>query len=110
MRLINLNKYLTGFRSIKEIYKHLVLMEIEKQRADNNIALQQFFTIYTEEDLRKALDAIQYEGRGFLVIQEHTRENQILRYLEFGGESVKPTHILSKAKFALNKYFNMEDR
>lgn len=110
MRLINLSRYLTGFRSIKEIYKHLVLMEIEKQKADNSIALQQFFTIYTEDDLRKALDAIQYEGRGFLVVQEHTRENQILRYLEFGGESVEPTHILSKAKLALNNYFNMEDR
>lgn len=110
MRLLNLNKYMTGFRSVKEIYKHLVLMEIEKLKASNDLSLKQFFNLYTEEDLRKALDSIQYDGKGFMLVQEHTKNNLILRYLEFGGESVKPTHILSKAKLALDKYFNMEDR
>lgn len=110
MRLIDLKHHLTGFRSIKEIYKQLVLLELEKQRTDNNIALQQFFSIYTREELLEALDSIQYNGRGFLEVSEHTRNNQILRYLEYGGESAKPTHILSKAKLALDKYFNTEDR
>ena len=110
MILVNTKKFLTGFRSLKELYKNLVYIEIENQKQNNDIALNQFFKIYSEDELRQAIESIHYDARGFLVSPEHTKENIILRYLEFGGESANPTHVLSRASDALDKYFNMEDR
>ena len=80
MILVNTKKYLTGFRSLKELYKNLIYIELEKQKQDNDIALKQLFKIYSEDELIEAINSIQY-FRGFLVSPEHTKENIILKYL-----------------------------
>lgn len=95
MILFNTNNYIINPEAIRVIYLNLLelklksnpnlynLKNIEKLIEDNKIP-----------NIRYLFNAIDIDSKGNIYFYDHDREGRVLRYIEFGGEYIKPTHIL----------------
>ena len=109
MILIRCNKFLQGANSIREYYIKMCEYQLAKLQKDNSLGLLQLLDKYDLEDIKRAFRFIYVNG-SCLSIPERTEASRILRYLEFGGEDVRPTHLLSTVSNKIKKTFSTEGR
>ena len=60
------------------------------------------------EDIKRLVRTITLSSDGFLHTPEIGKYSMILRYLEYGGQEIKPIHLLSISKKILYNYLGKE--
>ena len=107
MRMINCNDFSQGADTLKLLYINLCDMYLEQLNQNKSLALNQFLTKYNINETRQAFRNIILDNNNFLCFPD---DNIILRYLEYGGEDIRPTHLLSLAKNKLYQSLSNERR
>lgn len=110
MRLIDCRNFIQGAETLRTLYIQLCDIYLGQLYQDNSIALKQILERYSMKDIRDAFRNISVDNQGYLFISDKSRYSMLMRYLEFGGENIKPTHILSLAKHKLYKSLSNERR
>ena len=105
MKIIRSNIFPLGANSIREIFIQICNMELLELYKNKSLGLSQMLDKYSESDIRDAFKSIYVDKDYYLSIPEHSNSDVLLRFLEFGGEGIKPTHLLSKAKQRITKTF-----
>ena len=107
MILVNCKSFLQGATSIRNLFIQMFNYELINLANNNSLGLNQVLQIYTMEDIKRAINSIGYNN-GYLEVPEQSKASKILRYLEYGGENVRPTHIIDKTKDRLYKTLSMK--
>lgn len=107
MIILNCNGLPLGDTVIRDNFIKMCDLELTRLQKDNNLGLMQLSQIFDLNEIKEAFRDC-YIANGILQTPENTRSSLILRYLEFGGESTKPTHLLSLVKHRLYKLFSIE--
>lgn len=110
MILLNCNKFIQGAYSIREIFIQLCDSRLTRFQKDNNLGLQQILDYYSLSDIKRAFRNISVNEYGYLYVPNKTSSELILRYLEYGGENVRATHLLSQTVNEINNLFELERR
>lgn len=110
MILMKTNDCLQGAESIRKAYILLCNSLVTKLLNSNDIRLLQLLKIYSLNDIRLSINNITINNKGDIISPEHTRFSKILRYLEYGGDSVKSMHLLSKTTNIVCNTFSMRRR
>ena len=90
--LVNDGKVMNS--QIKYAFKTALKLNVVKDQ-DINLGLRQLLEIYDIEEIQDAISKFQYDGISF-VIQDGTSFSKIIRYLEYGGENVRPPKLITK--------------
>ena len=109
MILMNCNQFLQGAGSIREIFIQMCDAQLIKLMKDNSLGLLQILEKYDISDIKRAFRQIYVNGN-YLAAPERTETSKILRYLEYGGENIRPTHLLSSVKRLIIDTFSTERR
>lgn len=88
IRIIFLNLLQARLKNNPNLYN---LKTIEKLIEDNHIP-----------SVRYLFDIIQLDRDGNISFEDYTDLGRVLRYIEYGGELIKPTHILQDTVRDLN--------
>ena len=110
MFIINCKDFLQGANSIREIFIQLCDGELIRLQKDNSLGLHQVLNKFDISDIKRAFRNITINEYGSLVVPDNTEAEFILRYLEYGGEDVRPTHLISSAKTQLVNTLSLERR
>lgn len=62
---------------------------------NKSIGISQLLQIYNLNEIKSALQDINVDKYNNVYIQDQLPSSKIIRYLEYGGENVKPTHLFS---------------
>lgn len=81
---------------LKKLVQILIYKEFEKAKSGDAINIRQILEIYSESDIRNAIEDIYVNGNR-LEIPEKGKSSEILRYLEFGGEDVRSLRLISRS-------------
>lgn len=103
MIILNCNKFRVGAESVREMFIQLCdakLVELQKYK---NLGLMQMLDKYSVEDLKRAFRSVKVDKYNNLFAATESPSEFILRLLEYGGESVRPTHLISLVKSDLYK-------
>lgn len=103
MILMNCHKYKVEPSTLREIYIKCCNMCLLDLQVRESLGLKQLLKLYDISDIKRAFNSISIDNFGHLYIPEQSYQNTLLRYLEFGGQGVRPTHLLSNAKDKLIK-------
>lgn len=96
MKLIDCKNFNNNIIEIKNIYISMCDLCLTTLYKNKNLGLLQFqdeFNLSFEET-RQLIQEVYVDNGRYLSIPD---DNIKLRYLEFGGENIKPTHLFSKS-------------
>ena len=96
MRIKIENDYLN-----RSVIKDIFIYTLKYNIKNNLNKLTDILKYYSLDDLLDATSKFQYDGV-YLYIQDNTKEEYLLRYLEYGGQRVKPSFIISGTLKELN--------
>lgn len=108
MILFKSNNLDIGARQLRQLTINLLNYNIRKLEKDNSLGLKQLKNIYSISDIINTFNTISIDSNGNILIPENNSSNHILRYLEYGGEGVRATHLLSSVKRDLFNIFGGE--
>lgn len=94
MILCNKSSFMNS-QTFRNYYIYLCENKIVSLLKDKSIGLSQLLQIYDLNDIKSALQSINIDKNNNLYIPDQSNESKIIRYLEFGGENVKATHLFS---------------
>lgn len=80
--------------SIKPLYLHYTQIELVNKFKYKDLAFSQVLKYYSLDDIKEAFNSIYVEDN-FIKIKDNTDEDRLLRLLEFGGQNVKASHLIS---------------
>jgi hypothetical protein len=100
---MNCNNFLQGALSAKEMFIILSNAQLIKLHNEGSLGLSQLEKLYSLSEIKQSFNSIRLDNKGYLYIPEHTKQSKILRYLEYGGENIPPTHLISDV---VTKVFN----
>ena len=106
MILLNCKDFRQGASSVRNIFINMCEKQLIKLQKDNSLGLKQLLELYSLEDIEQAFNQIYVNKDRQLVIPEQSISSYILRYLEYGGEGVRPTHLLSTVQNEFSKTFS----
>lgn len=89
---------------LAEYLKMLILDLLDdglKHKSNLQSSLETLIALFGLKDIHKAINSI-YGKRGSLYIPTKGKSGMILRYLEYGGEGIRQTKIISTAVKQLN--------
>lgn len=109
MIITNCNNFIQGAYTVRKIYINICRTQLYKLQATHNVGLMQLTKLYDISDIVSAFYSIVINSNGYIEVPEHTKAAKILRYLEYGGENVKPTHLLTDSNKILFKTFAMKE-
>lgn len=107
MIILNCNGLPLGDSVLRDNFIKLCDLELTRLQKDNNLGLMQLSQIYSLKEIKNAFRE-SYIANGILQTPENTKSSHILRYLEYGGEDVRPTHLLSIVKHRLYDLVSVE--
>ena len=110
MNLVNCRDFLQRPSVVREIFIDLCNAELVNLQRHNSLGLNQLLEDYHLDDIRRAFNQIEINNYGMLIIPEQTKASFILRYLEFGGQNVRPTHLITTTRRRLVELFSKERR
>lgn len=110
MIIFNCNSFLQGAYSIREMFIQLCDAQLAQLQKDNSLGLMQLSEVYNLREIKSAFRDVYINEDGYLCTPEQNKSSHILRYLEYGGENVRPTHLISSVKSKLLNYFSIERR
>lgn len=80
--------------SVKQAFKSNLKYKVIAEQ-NTNLGLKQLLEQVSLDDILEAISLIQYDGIS-LTIQDNTKYSKILRYLEYGGQGVRPSNLISR--------------
>lgn len=105
MKLINCKDFNKSTGTIRNIYISICDTLLYKFDNNNLLGLRQLQEKFnlSVDDIRRLIRNIILSEDGFLNTPENNKDSILLRYLEYGGEKVRPIHLLSLSKKELYK-------
>lgn len=98
MIIFNCRNFIQGAYSIRDLYIQGCLVELQYEYSNMIPGLVGLLKRYSLDDVKRSIYSINIDSNGNLVVPENCEYSRILRLLEFGGEGIRPTHILSLSK------------
>lgn len=89
------NNSMMNPNTFKDYYIYMCEQNLIKMIKDKSIGLSQLLKIYDLNDIKLALNDIKINKHNDIYIEDQLPSSKIIRYLEYGGENVKPTHLFS---------------
>lgn len=105
MKLIDCKDFDKSAGTIRNIYISICstfLLKLDEHQSLGLKQIQDKFNL-SLEDIRRLLNTIVLSKDGFLNTPENNRNSILLRYLEYGGQDIRPIHLLSLSKKKLYK-------
>lgn len=59
--------------------------------------------LFEDKDVKEAINSMSIDKDRNIISENNTKNDLILRYLEYGGESLRAPHILHKSKMQLER-------
>jgi hypothetical protein len=81
-----------------EVYKKSVLATYEKLKLSNDKSINKIIELFGNDKIIKAINNMRINYLSQIVIDEHTEDSLIARYLEFGGQDIKAIHLFSRSR------------
>ena len=105
MKLIDCKDFDKSAGTIRNIYISICRTYLSKLDKHQSLGLKQLQDKLdlSLDDISDLLNTIILSEDGFLNTPENNRNSMILRYLEYGGQDVRPIHLLSLSKKRLYK-------
>ena len=107
MIILNCNSLIHPSESIRQSFINLCNIELYRLQNDNSLGLSQLIDKYSLNDIKSSFEDC-YILNGILQIPEGTTSSIILRYLECGGEGIRPCYFLTNVKNKLYKMYFIE--
>lgn len=106
MKLINCRDFNKSAGTIRNMYVSICDTYLEKMNRNQSLGLKQIQEKFdlSLEDIKRLIRTITLSSDGFLHTPEIGKYSMILRYLEYGGQEIKPIHLLSISKKVLYNY------
>ena len=82
--------------NLRKFFVSILDKEYRKEVYGGSISVMQVSQLYSESEIYDAIHSIYINGNN-LEIPERGRNSEIMRYLEFGGEEVRPMHLITKS-------------
>ena len=107
MKVIDCSMFPVSAERIASYLKMFILSIIDrelknKSKTKNSRSLKALIDLFGLKNIHKAIDSI-YGLGGSIYVPTKGKLGTILRYLEFGGEGIGQTKIISEAVSTLNK-------
>lgn len=115
MNLINCKNVNVHPYVLKNLFINILIANFKKAEYNGNLSVLQLLKEFDEDDIISAIKSIYYNGE-FISVPESGGDSLIIRYLEFGGENVKASNLVSqsvmelKNSLGVNVYGNGVDR
>lgn len=107
---VNVHPYI-----LRNLFVNNLIANFKKAEFNGSLPIIQLLKEFNESDIINAIKSIYYNGE-FISVPETGGDSLIIRYLEFGGENVKASNIVSqsveelKRSLGVNVYGNGVDR
>ena len=107
---VNVHPYI-----LRNLFVNNLIANFKKAEFNGSLPVIQLLKEFNESDIINAIKSIYYNGE-FISVPETGGDSLIIRYLEFGGENVKASNIVSqsveelKRSLGVNVYGNGVDR
>lgn len=82
--------------TMKKFFINILNKEYQKEKYGESIQSLQINQMFTDDEVYDAIHSIYIKGDR-LEIPERGKNSDIMRYLEFGGEGVRPMHLISRS-------------
>jgi len=105
VKLIDCKDFDNSAGTIRNMYISICdtyLSKLDKHQSLGLKQIQDKFNL-SLDDLRRLIRTIVLSEDGFLNTPENNRNSMLLRYLEYGGQDIRPIHLLSLSKKRLYK-------
>lgn len=102
MKIVDFSSIPHYTKGIVTILKGLIKGRIIEGEKKKQPCINALLSIYSTEDIMKAIDSIYAAGK-IIIAPTDGEEGKILRYLEYGGESVSQSNIIRLSANDLNK-------
>ena len=83
---------------ILEEFKRLLYITYITNKENSSESILMLSRIFSDKDIRQAINSIFLDKHRNIISDSQSKNDTILRYLEFGGEGVPAPHIISKVK------------
>lgn len=88
--------------SFRNFYIIMCENKIIKLFKDKSIGLNQLLQFYNMNEIKSALHSILLDKNNNIYVPDQSKYSKILRYLEYGGENIKPVHLFSNVNKLVN--------
>ena len=105
MKVIDCSRFPVPADKIANYLKMFILSIIDKElRSDTkrSSSLKSLVNLFSIKKIHEAIDSI-YGSNGMIYVPTKGKYGLVLRYLEYGGEGIGQTKIISEAVNTLNK-------
>lgn len=105
MKVIDCSGFPVPANKIANYLKLFILSIIDRELKGNTKrtkSLNSLIDLYSIKNIHKAIDSI-YGSNGMIYVPTKGKYGLVLRYLEYGGEGIGQTKIISEAVSTLNK-------
>ena len=109
MKLLNSSDFCIDRYRLRSILSQSLYYNLLLLYKDKSLGLTQLLNRYSLYDIRKALQDIKIDNDGIIYVPERTKSDYILRYLEFGGDGVRPTFLVSSVTKKIIKNYSKGD-
>lgn len=115
MNLINCKNINVHPYIVRNLFVNNLIANFKKAEYERSLPIMQLLEEFSENDIMNAIKSIYYNGE-FVAVPETTGDSLIVRYLEFGGENVKASNLVSstveelKSELGVKVYGNGIDR
>jgi hypothetical protein len=109
MKILNSSDFCLDRYRLKSILSQSIYYNLLLLLKDKSLGLTQMLDRYSLYEIKNALRDIKIDDKGIIYIPERTKSDYIIRYLEFGGDGVRPTHLISSVTNNLIKHYSKGD-
>lgn len=88
---------------ILEEFKRLLYITYITYKEKSSESILMISRIFSDKDIKQAINHIFLDEHRNIVSDGNSRNDMILRYLEFGGEGVPAPHLISKIKSQIER-------
>lgn len=88
---------------ILEEFKRLLYITYITNKEKSSESILMISRIFSDKDIKQAINHISLDKHRNIVTDGQSKNDMILRYLEFGGEGVPAPHIISKVKSQIER-------
>ena len=104
MILLNLKVFHKLPLRLKPLYLSYVNHEILTKMKEQDLAFSQALNQYSVTEIKEAFDECFIKG-DFLIVPDKSKEDKILRLLEYGGQGVKASNLVTIIRNKFEKDF-----
>ena len=107
MIILDLSNYYNLPLTIKPLFMQIANIEIVQKMKYENLGFKQILEQYTLDEIKFALNQSKVKN-GYLFVESNTKADRIVRLLEYGGEGIKPSHLITDIRNRFSMTFRKE--